>query len=285
MGDIPMNKTLLTTVSALSLFAFAGAMPATAQESKGETVIIKPQESAAESTTEKAGEAMEQAAETAGEAVEETAEAAGETAGTAGQKVEQAAESTGEAVEETAESAGEAVEEAGKTAIESAGEAVEEAGKAVEAAREAVEEAGEEATEQTAATEAVPEPEIEGDRMVQPEGTYLARDLIGRPVQNAEGENLADVESFVITPEGQITHVIVSFGGFLGLGEKQVLLAWEEFEIDPQEEVFFLSMSEEEIASLPELKTQKEKQREQEAAQATPSTGMGTATAPAQPTQ
>lgn len=316
-----MKKSLLTTVSVLSLFAFAGAIPAAAQDSKGQTVIIiKPQENTADSTAGQADETMKpaagttgQATESTGQAVEQTAQASGDATkkpvGTtesadqsAGEKVEQTAESAGEAVKETAESASEAAgkaveatENAAETAGEKVEQAAEEAGQAAErageAAREAVKEAGEKATEETAAKEETPEPVVEGNRMVQPEGTFLSEDLIGQPVQNAEGEDLADVQSFVITPKGQITHVIVAFGGFLGLGEKEVLLPWEDFQINPEQNVFLLSMTKDEIEGLPEFKPQKEKQREEEAAQAAPSatgmgttgTGMGTTSAPQQP--
>lgn len=118
----------------------------------------------------------------------------------------------------------------------------------------------------------------------QPEGTYMASDLTGEPVQNSEGEDLADIDDFVIDQDGKISHVIVSFGGFLGLGDKEVMLPWEQLEIttDPEDEddmIAMLNMTKEEIESLPEFKTQEEVRDETEAQQApAATTGTGTGT-------
>ncbi|WP_453959694.1 PRC-barrel domain-containing protein [Amorphus suaedae] len=126
----------------------------------------------------------------------------------------------------------------------------------------------------------------DGDDMAvaQPEGTYMASELTGEPVQNGDGEDLADIEDFVIDEGGQVTHVIVSFGGFLGLGDKEVMLPWEQLQIttdpdDPDDHVAMLSMTKDEIEALPEFKTQEEVQDETDAkapAATTTGTGMGT---------
>jgi len=119
----------------------------------------------------------------------------------------------------------------------------------------------------------------------QPEGTYLASELTGEPVQNAEGEDLAGIEDFVIGQDGTISHVIVSFGGFLGLGDKEVMLPWDQFEIttDPEDEddlIARLNMTEEEIEALPEFKSQEEvrEETERQAEPATTGTATGTGT-------
>lgn len=125
-----------------------------------------------------------------------------------------------------------------------------------------------------------------GDEMevAQPEGTYMASELTGEPVQNGDGEDLADIDDFVIDEGGQISHVVVSFGGFLGLGDKQVMLPWDQLQIstdpdDPDDHVAMLSMTKEQIEALPEFKTQQEVRDETDAvapAATTTGTGMGT---------
>lgn len=123
----------------------------------------------------------------------------------------------------------------------------------------------------------------DGDEMevAQPAGTYMASDLTGEPVQNGDGEDLADIEDFVIDEGGQISHVIVSFGGFLGLGDKEVMLPWDQIQIttdpdDPDEHIAMLSMTKDEIEALPEFKTQEEVQDEAEDARPADTTGTGT---------
>lgn len=52
--------------------------------------------------------------------------------------------------------------------------------------------------------------------------TYVkSSDLIGAQVKNAQGEDLGKVEDVVLDLEaGQIAYAVVSFGGFLGMGDK-----------------------------------------------------------------
>lgn len=48
-----------------------------------------------------------------------------------------------------------------------------------------------------------------------------ASTMIGADVENNQGEDLGDIDDIVIDPQtGQVAYAVVSFGGFLGLGEK-----------------------------------------------------------------
>jgi len=52
-------------------------------------------------------------------------------------------------------------------------------------------------------------------------------DLRGRPIVNGADETLGTADAVVFTREGRIVAVIVGVGGFLGLGEKDVAIAFE----------------------------------------------------------
>ena len=86
-----------------------------------------------------------------------------------------------------------------------------------------------------------------------PSGTFPSDELTGEPVTNPSGEDLADVKAFGMSQDGRISHVLVGFGGFLGLGEKEVLLPFEAFEVGEAEDgiVLSLDMTEDEIEALP----------------------------------
>lgn len=48
-----------------------------------------------------------------------------------------------------------------------------------------------------------------------------ANDLIGKHVENTRGEKVGKVEDLAIDPDrGRVAYVVLSFGGFLGMGEK-----------------------------------------------------------------
>lgn len=57
-----------------------------------------------------------------------------------------------------------------------------------------------------------------------------AESLIGLDVVNAEGETIGEIENVVIDGDGQVRHVIVGVGGFLGIGEKNVGVHFDAIE-------------------------------------------------------
>jgi sporulation protein YlmC with PRC-barrel domain len=56
----------------------------------------------------------------------------------------------------------------------------------------------------------------------------LASDLTGMAVRNSAGENLGDINDFVMDSAGKPSVVIIGVGGFLGLGEKDVGVPFEQ---------------------------------------------------------
>ena len=51
--------------------------------------------------------------------------------------------------------------------------------------------------------------------------TQKASDLIGKSVQSPSGDSLGEVQDLAIDPDrGHVAYVVLSFGGFLGMGEK-----------------------------------------------------------------
>ena len=125
---------------------------------------------------------------------------------------------------------------------------------------------------------------MDGERVTivggtQPMGTVLATDLQGEPVENSAGEDLATLDDFVVDEQGRIVGAVVSFGGFLGMGEKSVLLPWEDLQIDGTDASVTLAMSAEQIEALPEFEPV---ERQASGAVDTNATGT-TTTAPASP--
>ncbi len=58
-------------------------------------------------------------------------------------------------------------------------------------------------------------------------GTH-ASNLIGADVKTAKGENVGSVNDLIIDQKGQVVAIVVSVGGFLGMGEKDVAIGWNE---------------------------------------------------------
>jgi len=55
--------------------------------------------------------------------------------------------------------------------------------------------------------------------------------LIGQSVTTPSGERIGEVEAVNIGPDGRVSNVIIGVGGFLGIGERDVALRWQDLQI------------------------------------------------------
>ena len=63
-------------------------------------------------------------------------------------------------------------------------------------------------------------------------GFHDSRDLIGTRVKNAQGKDIGGIDALIIDPEdGKVTHAVVGVGGFLGIGEKHVIVPWSDVKV------------------------------------------------------
>ena len=53
-----------------------------------------------------------------------------------------------------------------------------------------------------------------------------ASKLIGTKVVNAANETVGDVNEVVLSPDGQVSALIIGVGGFLGIGEREVAVGY-----------------------------------------------------------
>jgi hypothetical protein len=57
--------------------------------------------------------------------------------------------------------------------------------------------------------------------------------VIGSKVVNQENEDLGTIEDVVLDVEaGRVAYAVLSFGGFLGMGDKYFAIPWEAFRFD-----------------------------------------------------
>jgi sporulation protein YlmC with PRC-barrel domain len=77
-----------------------------------------------------------------------------------------------------------------------------------------------------ASTPGTEEPEGSAGRPMT-QGWIKAHDLIGKGVRNSHDEDLGKIEDLVVDPDsGRIIYGVLSFGGFLGMGEKLFAMPW-----------------------------------------------------------
>jgi len=76
--------------------------------------------------------------------------------------------------------------------------------------------------------------------------------LEGDEVRNPEGEKLGTIEDIMINvDDGCIAYAVLSFGGFLGMGDKLFAVPWETLRVDTNEECFVLNVEKEKLEKAP----------------------------------
>ncbi|MCL4762819.1 MAG: PRC-barrel domain-containing protein [Burkholderiales bacterium] len=79
-----------------------------------------------------------------------------------------------------------------------------------------------------------------------------ASDLIGTNVVNRQGEGLGEIKDLVVdTTSGKVQYAVVSFGGFLGLGDKLFAYPLERFERASERGKLALNVDKEKMKSAP----------------------------------
>lgn len=87
-------------------------------------------------------------------------------------------------------------------------------------------------------------------------GFSAAKDVtawIGKDVKNSQGEDLGEIKDFVRDNNGEISLVIVSHGGFIGMGEKDVAVPYTAFSFNESEDHAVLDVTKDQLANAPEI--------------------------------
>jgi hypothetical protein len=69
---------------------------------------------------------------------------------------------------------------------------------------------------------------VEKQKAVSFSGNISAKQLLDENVMNGARENIGDINDILIDREGKVAAVIVGVGGFLGMGEKDVALPYDQ---------------------------------------------------------
>jgi sporulation protein YlmC with PRC-barrel domain len=76
--------------------------------------------------------------------------------------------------------------------------------------------------------------------------------LIGNDVVNDQEADLGDIKEIMLDMRnGHVAYAVLSFGGFLGLGEKLFAIPWQALHLDTANKRFILNVSKERLKSAP----------------------------------
>jgi sporulation protein YlmC with PRC-barrel domain len=95
---------------------------------------------------------------------------------------------------------------------------------------------------------------LEGKIPPQGPGPHLmgADTLLGNDVYNTQEESLGDIKEIMLDMRsGRVAYAVLSFGGFLGMGEKLFAVPWSALRLDTANKRFVLDASKERLKDAP----------------------------------
>jgi sporulation protein YlmC with PRC-barrel domain len=76
--------------------------------------------------------------------------------------------------------------------------------------------------------------------------------LSGGRVRNAAGDDLGKIEDLMIDiPTGRVAYAVLSFGGFLGFGDKLFAIPWSALSLEEDRTTFVLNVEREVLEKAP----------------------------------
>jgi sporulation protein YlmC with PRC-barrel domain len=79
-----------------------------------------------------------------------------------------------------------------------------------------------------------------------------ANTLIGNDVYNLKNEDLGDIKEIMLDMRtGRVSYAVLSFGGFLGMGDKLFAVPWNALTLDTQNKRFTLNVEKDRLESAP----------------------------------
>lgn len=100
------------------------------------------------------------------------------------------------------------------------------------------------------------------DSNVAVDGTHrliASNKVEGTAVYNAEGDRLGSIYNFMVDKQsGKAEYALMSFGGFLGLGEDYYPLPWDRLTYEPSRGGYVVYITKEQLENAPRYPTGRE---------------------------
>jgi hypothetical protein len=88
----------------------------------------------------------------------------------------------------------------------------------------------------------------------------IASDRVeGTAVRRSNGDKIGNIQRLMIDKvSGNVAYAVLSFGGFLGMGEKHLPVPWTSLKYDPLLGAYAVDLSDDELAKAPSYAADKE---------------------------
>ncbi len=83
---------------------------------------------------------------------------------------------------------------------------------------------------------------------------YRATKLLGSDVYNDQNEKVGTLDDLIVAGDGQVTLAVLSVGGFLGIGAKNVAVPIQLFKAGGKGKILLPKATKDELKGMPEFK-------------------------------
>ena len=83
-------------------------------------------------------------------------------------------------------------------------------------------------------------------------GNLLSADsIMSDSVKNAEGADLGSIKELLVNPDnGKVDYAVLTFGGFMGMGDKYFAVPWDALEVNREDKTMRLNMPKERLEKM-----------------------------------
>jgi hypothetical protein len=102
-----------------------------------------------------------------------------------------------------------------------------------------------------APTAKTPEPIKDTKRFAEHTGLFRSSTVIGSSVKDLNGKDAGKIEDLLLESDGDVEYAIVSFGGFLGVGDTLYAVPWDAVIVDRENRTVLLDVKKETLERAP----------------------------------
>ena len=84
---------------------------------------------------------------------------------------------------------------------------------------------------------------------------YRTSKVVGSTVYNQEDETVGTIDDLIVTTDDTVPYAVLSVGGFLGMGERHVVVPYADLEVQ-EDRMVYRDATKDSIKALPEFKYQ-----------------------------
>jgi hypothetical protein len=101
------------------------------------------------------------------------------------------------------------------------------------------------------------EPIKDTKRFSEHAGLYRASSVVGSSVKDLAGKDAGKIEDLLLDHDGHVGYAVVSFGGFLGIGDKLFAVPWDAVVVDRDKRTAYIDVKKETLEKSPSFTTDK----------------------------